>query len=56
MKGFFDGLGIEVGVWSMALWGIPTAIAAFVAMAWRARALDQRLSLRYPARKPGGDA
>jgi len=44
MKGFFDGLRIDVGVWSMALWGIPTAAAAFALMAWRSRALDRRLA------------
>ena len=29
MKGFFDSVGMHVGVWDMALWGIPTAISAF---------------------------
>jgi uncharacterized membrane protein len=41
MKGFFDTIKIEVSVWAMALWGIPTAVAAFGAMGWRARALDR---------------
>ena len=44
MKGFFDTLRIEVGVWAMALWGIPTALVAFAAMCWRARALDRRIA------------
>ena len=44
MKGFFDGLKIPVGIWTMALWGIPTALAAFIAMAWRTRALDRRVA------------
>ncbi len=44
MKGFFDALKIEVGVWEMALWGIPTAVVAFAALAWRARALDRRIA------------
>ncbi|MEJ1973149.1 MAG: DUF969 domain-containing protein [Lacunisphaera sp.] len=43
MKGFFETQGIDVSVWAMALWGIPTAVVAFVAMAWRARALDRRI-------------
>lgn len=43
MKGFFDGLKIEVSVWAMALWGIPTALVAFAAMWWRTRALDWRI-------------
>lgn len=44
MKGFFDTIKIEVSVWAMALWGIPTAFAAFGAMAWRARALDRLIA------------
>ena len=38
MKGFFEAQGLTVSVWAMALWGIPTALAAFAVMAWRARA------------------
>lgn len=44
MKGFFDGLKIEVSVWAMALWGIPTAFVAFAAMWWRTRVLDRRVA------------
>jgi uncharacterized membrane protein len=44
MKGFFDGLRMEVSVWAMALWGIPTALAAFAAMGWRTHALDLRIA------------
>jgi uncharacterized membrane protein len=44
MKSFFDGLKIDVSVWAMALWGIPTAVAAFAAMAWRTRALDRAIA------------
>lgn len=44
MKGFFDALGMNVSVWAMALWGIPTALVAFGAMWWRARALDRRMA------------
>lgn len=43
MKGFFEAQGLTVSVWAMALWGIPTALAAFAVMAWRARALDRHL-------------
>jgi uncharacterized membrane protein len=43
MKGFFDAQKIEVSVWHLALWGLPTAIVAFGAMAWRAWALDRRI-------------
>lgn len=44
MKGFFDAQKIEVSVWAMALWGIPTALVAFAVMVWRARALDRRVA------------
>ncbi|QYM80159.1 DUF969 domain-containing protein [Horticoccus luteus] len=44
MKGFFDAEGLSVSVWHMALWGIPTALVAFGAMGWRARALDRRIA------------
>jgi len=44
MKGFFDTQKITVSVWSLALWGIPTAITAFALMAWRTRVLDRRIS------------
>lgn len=54
MKGFFDAQKIEVSVWHMALWGIPTAIVAFVAMAWRTRALDRRLECESSAKNGEG--
>jgi uncharacterized membrane protein len=44
MKGFFEGLKIEVSSWAMALWGIPTALGAFAVMAWRTHALDRHLT------------
>jgi uncharacterized membrane protein len=43
MKGFFDANGMNVGVWSMALWGIPTALVAFGVAAWRLWRLDRDL-------------
>ena len=43
MKGFFDSVGIHVDVWDMALWGIPTAIAALLISAIRFRQLDRRI-------------
>jgi uncharacterized membrane protein len=43
MKGFFDAQQIDVSIWTMALWGIPTALVAFAVMAWRCRALDRRV-------------
>jgi uncharacterized membrane protein len=44
MKGFFDALGMNVSVWGMALWGIPTALVAFGVMVWRMRVLDRRIA------------
>ena len=44
MKGFFDGVNLEVSVWAMALWGIPTALVAFGVMVWRTRVLDRRIA------------
>ncbi|MCX6951103.1 MAG: DUF969 domain-containing protein [Verrucomicrobia bacterium] len=44
MKGFFDAQKIEVSVWAMALWGIPTAVVAFGVMMWRALVLDRRIA------------
>jgi uncharacterized membrane protein len=43
--------GIEVDPLHMALWGIPTAISAFIIHAWRLRRLD-----RYLAPSGGGRA
>ncbi|MBI2496904.1 MAG: DUF969 domain-containing protein [Opitutae bacterium] len=44
MKGFFDNLQLEVSVWAMALWGIPTALVASGVMWWRTRVLDKRIA------------
>lgn len=44
MKGFFDALEMNVSVWAMALWGLPTAIVASVVMWWRCRVLDRRIA------------
>ncbi len=44
MKGFFDAQNIEVSVWALALWGIPTALVAAVVMAWRSRLLDRQIA------------
>ena len=55
MKGFFDAVKVEVSAWAMALWGIPTAFAAFAAMAWRTRKLDRQVAADSNARadEPG---
>jgi uncharacterized membrane protein len=44
MKGFFDGVKIPINVWAVAVWGIPTAVAAFLLMGWRTRALDRGIA------------
>ena len=43
MKGFFDSVGMHVGVWDMALWGIPTAISAFIVSWIRFRRIDRHI-------------
>jgi len=43
IKGVMEAAGQKVGVWALSLWGIPTALVAFAAMVWRARALDRRI-------------
>ena len=43
MKGFFDTQHIEVSVWALAWWGLPTALVAAAVMAWRTRVLDRRI-------------
>lgn len=50
MSSFFDTQHMSVGVWSMALWGIPTGFVALGAMAWRTRLLDRRIA-RLGAKK-----
>jgi uncharacterized membrane protein len=44
MRGFFEGLKMEVSTWAMALWGIPTALAAFALMGWRTHVLDRQIA------------
>lgn len=43
IKGVMEAAGQKVGVWALSLWGIPTALVAFAALVWRARALDRRI-------------
>lgn len=54
MKGFFDALEMNVSVWAMALWGLPTAVVASVVMWWRSRVLDKRIACE--AAEPGTEA
>jgi uncharacterized membrane protein len=54
MKGFFEAQGLDVGIWAMALWGIPTALVALGTMWWRTRRLDWRLSRNSSVRTTKG--
>lgn len=54
MKGFFDALEMNVSVWAMALWGIPTALVASGVMWWRSRVLDRRIARE--AAEPASEA
>lgn len=44
IKAFFDTVGVTANVWSIALWGAPTAVFALLVGAWRYRAMDRRLA------------
>lgn len=44
MSTFLHEAGIDVEPLHIALWGIPTAIAAFIIHSWRLRRLDQSLA------------
>ena len=43
IKGVLDAAGAPVSVWTVALWGAPTAVFVLLVGAWRYRALDRRL-------------
>jgi len=47
MTTFLHEAGIDVEPLRVALWGIPTAISAFVIHAWRLRRLDQSLEREF---------
>jgi uncharacterized membrane protein len=46
MQSFFADQGIQLAPLQIALWGIPTAICAFVIHAWRIRRFERRLAVR----------
>lgn len=54
IKGVLEAQGVTVGVWSLSLWGIPTALVAFFTMWWRTRVLDRRLGRDLPVRQGEG--
>ena len=55
MTTFLHEAGIDVEPLHVAMWGIPTAIAAFIIHSWRLRRLDQAIA-REMEGTPGTDA
>jgi uncharacterized membrane protein len=53
IKGVLEAQGVQVSVWQLSYWGIPTALVAFGLMAWRTWALDRRIA-RETAEKSAG--
>ena len=47
MQTILRGEGIEVDPLHMALWGIPTAISAFIIHSWNLRRLDKHIALEF---------
>lgn len=50
IKAFFDSVGVQVSVWRVALWGLPTALYVLGVGWWRYRRLDARLSSKEAPR------
>jgi len=44
IKGVLEAQGYVVGLWTLSLWGMPTAFVAFGLMWWRTRVLDKRIA------------
>ncbi len=53
IQGFYARNGIELEPLQIALWALPTAIAAFVIHAWRLRRLQRRLETERRQREAG---
>lgn len=56
MTTFLREAGIEVEPIHVALWGLPTAISAFVIHAWRLRRLDKALALELANGHASGES
>lgn len=54
IKGVLAGAGVVVEPTRVALWAVPTALAAFLVHGARVLLLDRRLAPRAPARSPRG--
>lgn len=52
IQGTLQAQGVDVGLWALSLWGIPTALVAFGCLVWRARALDRKLGGAKPEDRP----
>jgi len=48
IQGFYDGQGIHLDPFSIGLWALPTAVAAFVIHAVRIVIFERRLAARLP--------
>ena len=56
MSTFLHEAGLDVEPLHIALWGIPTAVCAFVIHAWRLRRLDKVLDRELKSAAPQADA
>jgi uncharacterized membrane protein len=56
MTTFLREAGVEVEPIHVALWGIPTAVCAFLIHAWRLRRLDRMLERELRAARPADTA
>lgn len=56
MTTFLREAGIDLEPIHVALWGIPTAVSAFIIHAWRLRRLDQTLAAELTKLAASGDA
>ena len=56
MTTFLHEAGIDVEPLHVALWGIPTAICAFVIHAWRLKRLDKALDRELAPAAPLANA
>jgi uncharacterized membrane protein len=50
MQSFFKDNGIELAPAQIAVWGIPTAICAFIIHAWRIRRFERALAARQASK------
>lgn len=56
IQGFFAGHGLALEPLRIAIWGIPTAICAFLIHAWRLRRLERALARARAAASPDAES